>query len=458
MADDIPAPRPGLSSGLFALIAAAGIAHAVFGWPMLERLGMAATAAFLVLEVRRIPRFQNLMAVVLVAAGLAVGVHGGATVADLVLAGLAKTQVFLVLFFAIIWLQTPATNSPALAAVRRTVVSQPPGRRFLYLAASVHFLGAVLNIAGLVLLSGMVERQKDPVLQRRMASALMQSFVLGSTWSPFFVGVVVVLVALPELRLADVITGGLPLGAVGIACAWGYDRLRYRRRGAPAGPVPAAVPLAGRHRWHLVAVFGVLTALVIGGVEATGLSLPVVLGLVAPPFGMVWMAVIEGPAVPPGRAAAGLARGILGRAAGLRSETLAFTASSIVGVGFAAGFPTEWLAQILPGGGGVIAGLVFGVLVLGVLGIHPLVPVIIVAEAIPPDALGLPVKIVAMCLLGAWGLTTLVSPVSGTTLMMARFVPVSSYVIAWRWNPPFVLLAASAVALSVYAAWRMELY
>lgn len=455
----MPALRPGLANGLFVLIAAAGIADAVLGGSAWQWLGMAATAVFLVLEVRRIPRFQNLMAAVLVAVGLAVGLAGGASAVDLVLTGLAKTQIFLVLFFAIMWLQAPATTSLALAAVRRTVVSQPPGRRFLYLAGSVHFLGAVLNIAGLVLLSGMVERQKDPVLQRRMAAALMQSFVLGSTWSPFYVSVVVVLVALPELRLADAITGGLPLGAVGIACAWGYDRIRYRRRrGAPGGPVPAAVPLAARYRWHLVCVFGILTTLVIGDVEVTGLPLPVVLGLVAPPFGIAWMAVIENPGVRPGRSAATLARGILERAAGLRSETLAFTASSIVGVGFAAGFPTEWLAGVLPGPGAVIFAPVFGVLALGVLGIHPRVPVIIVSEAIPPDVLGLPVKIVAMCLLSAWGLATLVSPVSGTSLMMARFVPVSSYTLAWRWNPPFVAIAASAVGLSVYAAWRMELY
>ena len=70
----------------------------------------------------------------------------------------------------------------------------------------------------------------------------------------------------------------------------------------------------------------------------------------------------------------------------------------------------------------------------------------------------MPVQIVGLSLLGAWGLTTLVSPVSGTTLMMARFVPASSYTIAWRWNPPYTILAATAVGLFVYAVWRMELW
>jgi len=398
------------------------------------------------------------MAAAMVTVGLSVGATA-VPVHEVLVAGLAKAQLFLVLFFAITWLQAPAADSPALHAVRETVVSQPPGRRFVYLAASAHVLGAVLNVAGLVLLSSMVERQKDPILQRRMAAALMQSYVVASAWSPFFVGVVVVLVALPELDWADAVTGGGPLAILCIACAWGYDRLRYRRRpGQSKASPPVAVPLGGRHALNLICVFGSLVVIVIGAVEQTGLLLPVVLGFVAPPFAMIWMALVEGPAVTPRRSAAKLIRTVIGRTAGLRSEALAFTASSIAGVGIAAGFPADALGDFAGGGGWIIAGLVFGVLALGFVGLHPLVPVIIIAEALPPDVLGLPVKIVGMCLLGVWGLTTLISPVSGTTLMMSRFVPASSYVIAWRWNSPFALLAAGAVTLFVYAAWRMELY
>jgi len=453
-----PPDRIGLSSGLYVAVVIAAVGDAVLGWPMLRWIGIVATVVFLAIELRRVPMFQISMAAVLLAVGLGVGATAQ-PVFDVLVAGLAKAQLFLVLFFAIMWLQTPAAASPALQAVQRTVVSQPPGRRFLYLAASAHLLGAVLNVAGLVLLSTMVERQKDPVLQRRMASALMQSYVVAAAWSPFFVGVVVILIALPELDWSDAVSGGMPLAIICIACAWGYDRLRYRRpAGAAQTPTTPAVRLGAVHVGHLVAVFGSLIVAVIGTVEWTGQSLPVVLGFVAPPFGMAWMAMVKRPTVGPRRCAFNLARSVIARAAGLRSEALAFTASSIVGVGIAAGFPTEALSGLADGGGWIIAGLVFGVLGLGFLGMHPLVPVIIVAEALPPDVLGLPVKIVGMCLLGAWGLTTLISPVSGTTLMMSRFVPVSSYVIAWRWNPPFTVLAAAAVTLFVYGAWRMELY
>tara|TARA_A100001037_G_C14930215_1_gene535697 strand:- start:355 stop:816 length:462 start_codon:yes stop_codon:yes gene_type:complete len=151
-------------------------------------------------------------------------------------------------------------------------------------------------------------------------------------------------------------------------------------------------------------------------------------------------------------------RRVYGRIEGLRSEALAFTASSIVGVGFAVGFPMDAITPFAGQGGWIIFGLIFAILGLGFLGIHPLVSVIVISEAVPPTVLGMPVQVVGLSLLGVWGLTTLVSPVSGTTLIMARFVPASSYTIAWRWSPPYTILAAVAIGLFVYAVWRMELY
>ncbi|MBT6608746.1 MAG: hypothetical protein HOB37_09830, partial [Rhodospirillaceae bacterium] len=105
-----------------------------------------------------------------------------------------------------------------------------------------------------------------------------------------------------------------------------------------------------------------------------------------------------------------------------------------------------------------LAGLVFGVVGLGLCGLHPVIPVIFIGEALPPDVIGLPAEIIGMALLGAWGLSTLVSPVSGTTLMMSKFVGISSHTIAWRWNTPYALVATTVVSLSVIAAWRMHLY
>ena len=120
--------------------------------------------------------------------------------------------------------------------------------------------------------------------------------------------------------------------------------------------------------------------------------------------------------------------------------------------------PADALGMLSNGGALTITGLVFGVVGLGLCGLHPVIPVIFIGEALPPDVIGLPAEIIGMALLGAWGLSTLVSPVSGTTLMMSKFVGISSHAIAWRWNTPYALVATTVVSLSVIAAWRMHLY
>ena len=456
-----PSSIHALSAFLYVMLALSGVGAAVFHWPVLTWAGVGCTVAFLVLQFRNVPRFQAIMALVMIAIGLSVGSQSE-KVADVLVDGLIKAQLFLVLFFAVAWLQIPAADSPALRAVRRTVVSQPPGWRFSYLVGAGHILGSVLNIAGLVLLSTMVERQTDAGLQRRMASALMQGFVAASIWSPFYVSVIVVLIALPELDWSDAIFHGLPIAAVTVACAWIFDRVVHRR--PPPGsslsgnPQPPGYPLGMRHRINLAGVLGALVVVVVGTVELSGLSLPVVLALVAPPFGVVWMTLLAGPAVAAGRSAAHLAGVVFDRLPGLRNEALAFTAASVFGIGVAAGMPADALGMLSNGGALTIAGLVFGVVGLGLCGLHPVIPVIFIGEALPPDVIGLPAETIGMALLGAWGLSTLVSPVSGTTLMMSKFVGISSHTIAWRWNTPYALVATTVVSLSVIAAWRMHLY
>ena len=113
-----------LSRTIYLSLVVAAIGFVVFGWQPLQWYGMAGTVVFLGLEVRRTPLFQALMAVVLMSVGIIVGVvSGGADPVDIALRGIGKAQIFLVLFFAIQWLQTPATVSPAMHAVRRSVVS-----------------------------------------------------------------------------------------------------------------------------------------------------------------------------------------------------------------------------------------------------------------------------------------------------------------------------------------------
>ena len=450
-----------VSAWLYLALVGFAIAAAVFGWPPFQAAAILLTVCFMGLEIRRVPRPQLIMGAVLIGGGLAFGgLQRG--VVEVLVEGLGRAQIFLVLFFAVAWLQVPAAASPTLRAVRQTVVSQPPGRRFLYLAGGVHMLGSVLNLAGLSLLSTMVQNQSDPALRRRMATALMQGFTSASCWSPFYVSVVVVMTAIPEVRWSDLAVGGAPLAAAMIACAWAYDRVVHRPRlSTPAlPPAPAATPLPLVAGVRLALILGSLMALVVGLVEVARVSLPVALALIAPPFSWAWMAIVAGPT--PARAGRHIAGAVMARLPNLRNEALAFIAASLFGIGVASAVPGAAVAEALAAAalpGEVIVFLVTaGIVVFGAVGLHPVIPVILVGEILTPEMLGLPAPVMGLALLGVWGLSTLVSPFSATTLFMSRVLSVPAHTIAWRWNPPYVVLATLVVFLSISLVWRMQLF
>ncbi len=453
--------RFSVSAWLYLGLVGFAIAYALSGWPPLQGAAIVFTVCFMGLEIRRVPRAQLIMGAVLIGGGLA---FGGLQrdVLEVFVEGLGRAQIFLILFFAVAWLQVPAAASPTLRAVRLTVVSQPPGRRFLYLAGGVHMLGSVLNLAGLSLLSTMVQNQSEPALRRRMATALMQGFTSASCWSPFYVSVVVVMTAIPELRWPDLAVGGLPLGLAMIACAWAYDRAVHRRR--PIDPTPAAAPLptplpmiAG---FRLAVILGSLIILVVGLVEGARLSLPVALALVAPPFSWAWLAIVAGPA--PAPAGRHLAAAVMARLPNMRNEAFAFIAASLFGIGVASAVPGEAVAAAISAaalpGEAMIFLITVGIVGLGAIGLHPVIPVILVGEILTPEMLALPAPVMGLALLGVWGLSTLVSPFSATTLFMSRVLSVPAHTIAWRWNPPYVILATLVVFLSLSLVWRMDLF
>jgi len=58
-------------------------------------------------------------------------------------------------------------------------------------------------------------------------------------------------------------------------------------------------------------------------------------------------------------------------------------------------------------------------------------------------------EVMALAMLGVWGLSTMGSPFSATTLFMSRVLNLPSHVIGWRWNLPLLLLSSVVVAMYV---------
>ena len=423
---------------------------------------------FIVIEFKNIPRYQRAAGAILAMIGIA-GAAASGRWDSVVMDAIARSRNFLLLFFAVSWLQIPAGRSPSLRVVRTAILNQPPDRRFLFLSYGIHVLGSILNLAGLSLFSTVVKEQKDFNLKRRVAMALIQGFTSASCWSPFYVGMIVVLVAIPTLKWSDVAPSGAMLALTLIMTGWLYDRYAVRKSTLPSQN-PAKSELSALKISQAILILSLLVASVMAIFELTGVAIPVALGLVSPPFAIIWFALIEfqphttiedslqsrhggtGNAL-----AVAVQRGVeltgkvVGGLPSLRNEAMVFVAANILGLGVASAIPaadfSSVIIQIIPWADARIF-LLFAIFVVcGFIGIHPVIVILFISSVLAPEALGLRDWIVGVVYLGCWGLCTMISPFSGTTLFMARETGTPAHVIAWQWASRPTILQAFAVFL-----------
>ncbi len=436
---------------LFAAAYAATVADALFHVGALVAGANLAIALFVLIEFGRVPVLPRLVGSLLVAVGLAAAFMNGsmAVALEVLWQGLGRTLPFLVLFGAVAWLQVPASESPSLSAIRDMVVAQPPGRRFAFLGAAAHLLGMAFNLAGITLLSGMVSQQEDRRLRRRLGRAMAQGFATSTCWSPFFVGAAVILALLPAVAWVEVAPFGIALGVVLVFLSWFIDRLGRPRQAAAAPPASPAGGVPARAWRGTVSVLALLFAGTMALVEGLGFSIPIALGLVAPPLALAWRGRIAGP----GRALASqrdLARQVVGALASLRSEAVLFLGANVMGVGIAAildpGLVANTLAASGLGADAIVLLLAWGFILGAALGLHPVIIGTLILTTLSPADLGLRPELLALMLMALWGLGTNVSPVSATVLYLSRLTGENNLTVAWVWNAPFAFAASTTVA------------
>jgi hypothetical protein len=414
--------------------------------PVVAGIAAVGLMAFVVSQLPAIRTPQRIASAVLIAGGLAAAWSRGGpsgALADLI-GGAERALPFMVLFAAVMCLQLPALVSPSFRQLGERVVAQPPGRRYLMLAFAGHYMGAVLNLAGLQLVASLLDPDMRPTLRRRLTLAVLRGFSAAVMWSPFFVGMGVILTVVPEVSWLQLAPAGLVIGSGLVLLAWALDRATRGPRD-PQGERPE-VPEGdlGRAVLGVLAVFLALAAPVVALSEGAGLSIVIALGLVAPSLSVAWAWLLRRRRA--GDPAPVLAR-VTARLPRLRNEAALFLAATVFAVGVSHAIQPDALAGALgltdwPTGLRAAALAVVGTL-LGGLGVHPVVLVILAGEVLGPTALGLSPLATAMLLAVVWGMGTQMSPFSATTMHVSRMLDVSVFRVAWLWNAPYCLPAAA---------------
>lgn len=419
----------------------------------LTALAGVALVAFVLLEFTRIRRPQQIAAALLMIVAVTLGLMEGQLWTILSL-GVLKTLPFILIFASVGWLRAAAGESPSLQSLRRGLIRMRPGRRFMSVLGAAHILGAGFNLAGMALLTPILDDvDGDARAGRRMRLAILWGFSTAASWSPFLVGTAVVLASLPGVSWYQM----APYGAFVAAglLVWGavFDRLTY-------GASPARVevgerqdlkPAAARTLLAILALFALTFSLT----DLAGLRLTTAIALAAPGFGLGWLALVH---LRGNRTRIKeVARSVVSSYPGMRTESTLFVAANIFGVAISTALPHDHDASAGLPWAGLSTGVFFldallmiwAYMAICALGFHPIILLVVFTTLADPAALGLPLPLVGGIFMSLWGMGTAISPLSGTTLFMSQFSAASSFEIAWRWNGLFYALGTFWLALAI---------
>lgn len=442
-----------LASLLYLCVVLLTVGYTAFKISWFNDAAILVLVSYIAIEWPRIPSIQKKIGVGLIIIGTSAGLLSHDVMYAL-RAGLQRTLPFLLIFASVSWLQLASSQSPALLAIREAALRQPPGRRFFSVAMIAHFLGAAFNLAGMVLLTPIITRDVTPALQKRLGQAMMRGFGACTCWSPFIVGTVVIVEAVPGVSWMEVWPPGFLLAALLLFCAWAADRLfsgAEIEQDRPAMNLPLTPTVWFRVVWILVSLFVCVFVLV----EGMQWSIPIALVVTAPGYTLLWTWLIarkgagDGPTTTASKAITGYSS--------LRAETFLFAGANIMGMGISPLLPQEVIAEFF-NSLGVAPALVIAVVMLlsgslSALGIHPLVSVVLITSVLSPDMIGVPPAVLALALMVMWGQGTTISPVSATTLFVSRTLGIPSWVAGWHWNGIYIffttLIVASALAAMV---------
>lgn len=314
----------------------------------------------------------------------------------------------------------------------------PRGRRaVLETLAATHLFGAVINISAPVLVG---ERIAGPQgMTPLQARAVSRAFVAASMWSPFFIAMALILHYVPSAKLT-VISG---LGFATSTALMLFSAVTLTRD--PAAAAFTGYPLHWRALWAPV----LLSACVLSGhallpetsvlvlIEGAALGVTLAVLLLKRPRELVPV----------------LAGHVVDRLPDMRGEIAMFLSAAVMtaGIGAAVGLTGVVLAPATFDA--ATAALLLGALiVLAVVGVHPVVCISVLASVWPFGEYN--GNLLGAVFLFAWGLGLVISPFSGTSLVFqGRFGLRTADLL--RWNASYALFGyvVGVALLYGYARW-----
>jgi hypothetical protein len=317
---------------------------------------------------------------------------------ETIVSSLASAAVIAAFLPTLIVIRVAVESSPTIPRIRERVSDMDRSERMAWMTSGAHMLGSILTLGYVSVQRPMLPRDLDADEALRLAECGTRGLGLAVVWSPFFVATAVASQLVPGVPAWQMIVIGLGLAAIGGLVA----HLMFNRKLGFAGLVRALRRLLPTVPPTLILVGSVAVCSSItgwSGLQSVVLMVP----LLCVGF-LLWQA--------PRRIGEALRRIVEG--SGRMGDELLFMTGSMVFAGSIAGaqLPDEF-RQILLGlvewPGLLILAEVATIVVLGAIGVHPMITASMLIPATMLLEAPIAAPILAQIVVLAWSLNSTTS-------------------------------------------------
>ncbi|HBA33262.1 MAG TPA: hypothetical protein DCZ12_03910 [Gammaproteobacteria bacterium] len=430
------------------------LANLLFDFTLLNQLAILTMLLFVLLGFNTVSPTPRAIATGSLVGGWVLGAVFGHVV-DVFVRSSQMVLNLILLFGGMAFIQFPALKSPAMTNIRKMVFQQPPSRRYMALTLVSHYVGALISLSVLGLLSSFIEKQKDPLAKRRIGIAMSRGFSAATVWSPFFISMAVVASLLPTVPWSEFALAAFFLGFCLLLLGWVVDRLEGVHHAIDMSTTKETDQTeALSSTFKIIFIMVAIVVCIMSLNEFTALNTPGAVAVALPVVSTIWILTIssfqtESEAAP----LQGLSKDVARRCLSLVSPMLMFYGAITFGQGISEALNSELLDISLSDLGlsyGNALIVLTAIVVMAGSVMHPIIPVVVIGSLIDPVELGFEPTVIAVFLLAARSLASLMSPFSGLTIIMSQIFQISPWKTSWRYQARFTLLASIFCVLYLY--------